>query len=166
MAGSDSPTEANVSVHKSVSFPWLKRGIFMLLIILAAIGTYSWFYLRNACEVNAVQEASVILGSQVNRYDDVYQVATDAPPDSVVIPVTVLQQILMDTQQVVVPACMRIAKSELVSYMGTVIRAFLAYSVEETNTMVRELITESETHYENYRTEMEAINKCAPLCVR
>jgi hypothetical protein len=166
MAGTDPTVAGNVSVQKPASFSGLKRGIIMLVITLAAVGTYAWFYLRNSCKVDAVQEASVILVSQVRRYDDVYQVATDAPPDAVVIPVTVLQQILMDTQQVAVPACMRTAKSELVSYMGAVIRAFLAYSAEETNAVIRELITESETHYEKYRTEMEAINKCAPLCVR
>jgi hypothetical protein len=144
---------------------WLK-GATITLVVATALGAYVWFYLRGACDVDDVQEASAILVSQVNRYDDVYQVATDATQDSALIPVTVLQQIQMDTQQVAVPACMQTAKSELVSYMETVIRAFSAYSAKETDTMVRELIAESETHYENYLTEMKAVNKCAPLCVR
>ena len=78
---------------------------------------------------------------------DVYQVVTKAPQDSVVIPVTILQQILMDAKEISVPVCMQ-----------------TAYSAQEANTMIKDLIAQPETHYENYITEMEAVKsvrRCA-----
>src|SRR5262245_54363806 len=99
----------------------------MVLLIVAAVGTYVWYFVLNPCEVQVVEDVSVLLGSQLNRYEDVYQVAISASPTSVVLPVSVLQQVLMDTQQVAVPSCMQAAKNELVQYMKSVIHAFDAY---------------------------------------
>lgn len=137
----------------------------VVLLIVAAMGTYAWYSLPRACEVTAVEEASAILVIQVKRYDDVYQSATAASQTSVVVPVAVLQQILMDTQQVVVPACMQTAKTELITYMETVICAFLAYTALEANATVRDLIELSETHYANFVTELKTVKKCAPFCM-
>ena len=78
---------------------------------------------------------------------------------------TELQQILMDTQELVVPACMHTAKDELIQYMATVIRAFLAHGTQETSAVVRSLINESEAHYENFRMELKAVRGCAPFCI-
>ena len=123
-----------------------------------------WSLIR-ACDVGAVEEISAILLRQKDRYDHSYQFAASASQDAIVRPVAELQQILMDTQDVVVPACMEAAKTELVSYMGTVIRAFAAYGALETNTTVRELIDQSETHYDNFKKELNAVNECAPFCI-
>lgn len=137
----------------------------MVLFIVAAVGTYAWYYLRSSCEVNAVQEASAILVIQTKNFDGVYQVATSASPTSLISPVSVLQQILMDTQEVAVPACMKTEKSELINYMGTVIRAFQAFAARETDATVRDLITQSNKHYDNFFAELKAVNKCAPYCI-
>ena len=156
--------ESHGAVKKSKYILW-PASVFIVITIVVAVGMYSWHYLRSSCEMTAVQDASAFLIVQAKRYDGVYQVATDAPRDSVVIPVTVLQQILMDTKEVAVPVCMQPAKTELVSYMGVVIRAFLAYSAKEANSTVADMITQAETHYENYLTEMSAVKKCAPMCL-
>src|SRR5262245_149154 len=126
---------------KSSRFLW-SAGIFIVLLIVAAGGIYAWFSLVQPCEVKAVEEASALLVSQWKRYDDVYQVATAASRGSVVLPVSVLQRTLMDTQQVDVPACMQTAKSELINYMGTVVRAFQAYGAGEPDSTVKGLIDE------------------------
>lgn len=141
----------------------LSAGIFILLTAVA-VGGYIWYALPNACEVSAVEEASSILVIQTKRYDEVYQSATAATPTSLVAPVSVMQQILMDTQEVAVPACLHTAKSELVNYMGTVIRAFMAYSARETNAAVRDLVRQSEAHFDRFNTELEAVSQCAPFC--
>ena len=156
--------ESQQPVQKSNRFLW-PASVLIVLLIVVAVGAYTWFFIFNSCEVDAVKEASAILISQLNFYDRVYQVATNAAPSSLVRPVDTLQQILMDTKQVDVPACMQTAKNELINYMGTVIRAFQAYAAGETNAAVIDLIDLSNTHYGNFSTEMEVINKCAPFCL-
>jgi hypothetical protein len=60
---------------------------------------------------------------------------------------------------------MQTAKDKLINYIGTVIRAFLAYGAQETDTTVRGILNESEMHYDNFTAELEAVNKCTPLCI-
>lgn len=164
MAENDSPLEAQDVVKKSSRLPWMASALVVLLLGVAG-GMYVWYYLPNTCAVSAVEETSTILVSQVKMYDNVYQSATAGTQTSVVVPVAVMQQILMDTQQVVVPACMQTAKTELVDYMDTVIRAFLAYSAHETDAAVRALIDQSEAHYANFSTELKVVKECAPYCI-
>ena len=114
--------------------------------------------------MKAVEEASAFLVSQLNTYDGVYQVAATASRNALPHPVTVLQQIFVDTQEVGVPACMQTAKDELLNYMGNVISAFQAFIAAETDTTIRDLLVESDKHYSNFRTELEAVKECAPYC--
>jgi hypothetical protein len=144
------------------------RGMTSALIVVflaAAAAMYAWFFVYNPCEVEAVQEASAFLAGQLNTFDQVYQVATTAfrtAPDH---PVNTLKQIFMDTQQVPVPACMQTAKHELINYMGSVISAFQAYQAGEADAAVVSWIRQSDAQYENFHTELEAVNKCAPYCL-
>jgi hypothetical protein len=56
------------------------------------------------------------------------------------------------------------AKNELTSYMQTVIRAFKAYEAQEGTAMIRDLLRQSDVYYENFNSELEAVNQCAPFC--
>ena len=151
--------------HRSVRFRWL-AGTLIVLMIVAPISIYAWRYLYNPCEVDAVKEASTILGTQLTMYDGVFQVAVTASRTAPDHPVNTLKQIFMDTQEVVVPACMKTAKNELMSYMGSVIGAFDAFRAGETDATVMGLIRQSDGQYANFRKELKAVNKCAPYCMR
>ena len=164
MAGKDLPVETQNTMQKPGRFLW-SASVLIVLMIVAAVGVYTRYYLPLSCDVNEVRDASAILVSQTKRYDDVYQVATNAFQDTLVLPVAVLQQILMDTKQVVVPGCMQTAKDALIDYMRTVIRAFDAYAAQEADATVRDLIARSNEHYGNFFAELDAVNKCAPLCL-
>ena len=135
------------------------------LFTVAAIGLYAWYGITRPCDVQAVQRASALLVRQRDHYDHSYQFATSASADAIVRPVAELQQILMDTREVVVPACMQTAKAELINYMGSVIRAFIAFGAQDADVVIRELINQSEEHYRNFTFELEAVNKCAPFCL-
>jgi|SRR5688572_1759939 len=145
---------------------WLLRAVtaLVVLLIVTAAGTYIWITFFNPCKVDAVQDASALLTSQLNRYDDLFQATTGVYKNSVVLPVTMLQQIVMDTNDVAVPACMQSSKNELINYMQMVIRAFHAFGAGESDAVVRELIAQSNSHYLNFTTELDAVNKCAPFC--
>jgi hypothetical protein len=136
------------------------------LVIVAAVGIYAWMYWVNPCEVEAVKGASAFLVTQLNTYDAQYQFTTTVYRRGLTAPVSKLQQIFMDTQAVAVPVCMQTAKNELLSYMGTVIRAFKAFGAEEEDATIANLLDQSDTHYDNFNSELEAVNKCAPFCIR
>ena len=143
--------------------PWFTTVVVALLIVGAA-GTYLWYSYFRPCNVEAIEEAATILGSQLDRYEDVYQVAISASPDSVVLPVSVLKQTVMDTQQVYVPGCLESAKHELLEYMKIVIKAFDAYAARESDSTVRGLVNEAVTHLNQFDAELKTVNECAPFC--
>ena len=151
-------------MKKSVHYR-LPAILFLVGALVAAAGIYTWYFEYRPCEVHAVRDASVFLITQRNTYDDAYQFATTVSRTSLEHPVNTLKQILVHTKDVEVPACMQAAKDELINYMGTVIRAFLAYGAQETDTTVWDLIHESEAHYDNFAAELEAVNRCAPFCI-
>ena len=156
--------EHKVPSQRSRHIRWL-AGTLIVVFLAAAVGSYAWFFVYNLCEVEAVQDASAFLAGQLNTYDQVYQVATTAARSAPDHPVNTLKQIFMDTQQVPVPACMRTAKHELISYMGAVISAFDAYRSGEADAAVVSLIRQSDAPYENFHKELEAVNQCAPYCL-
>ena len=149
------------AVQTSRRFLW--PAVVLTLTLLFVTGAYAF---RRSCDVNAVKEASARLIRQRNSYDHSYQFATSASPNAIVRPVAELQQILMYTQDVPVPVCMQTAKEELVNYMRIVIRAFQAYGAQEPEAAVRDLIEQSNTHYNNFNREMDAVHHCAPYCFR
>lgn len=137
---------------------------FLLLFVLGG-GVYTWNNTVRSCEADAVQEASAILVSQMNRYDNVYIPATAGTRNSLEYPLAVMQQILVDTGQVTVPACMRTAKEELIGYMEKVIRAFDAFRAGESDAAIQGLLDVSYAHIRAFRLELEAVNECAPFCL-
>ena len=142
----------------------LPASVLIVLSILAAVGVYAWYYRYNPCDVKAVEDASAFLVSQLNTYDAQFQFTTTVNPAGLPIPVSVLQQIFMNTQTFVVPVCMQPAKNELTSYMQTVIRAFKAYEAQEGSATIRDLLRQSDVYYDNFKSELEAVNQCAPFC--
>lgn len=157
--------ETHETVRKANPFRWL-AGALIVLFMMAPVGIYAWRYLINPCEVDAVKEASTYLTTQLNFYDRVYQVAVTASRSAPDHPVLTLQQIFMDTQELSVPACMQRAKKELVNYMGTVILAFDAYRTGKAETVVVDLIKQSDAQYADFKAEVKSVNRCAPLCIR
>jgi len=154
-----------IDMKRSRRFLWMAI-LSSSLLMMTALGLYAWYAVARPCDIAAVEAAAMTLLRQRDRYDHTYQFATSAARDAIVRPVGDLQQILMDTQDVPVPPCMQAAKVELTDYMGTVIRAFQAFGAQETESVVRELINQSEIHYDNFAVEVEAVRACAPFCIR
>ncbi len=157
------PLETPQIIQKAKRF-LLPASVLIVWLVVAAVCIYTWMYLYNPCEVSDVEDASAFLVSQLKTYDASYQFATTVYRAGLTRPVNDLQQIFMDTQSVAVPVCMQTAKKELLGYMETLIGAFQAFRAEETETKIRGLLSQSDTHYDNFTTELEAVRECAPFC--
>ena len=145
-------------------FPLTVIVVLVALLIVGTVSLYTWYYLYSPCGVNNVKEASNLLTGQATAYDLPFQATRGASAPMLMGPVTQMQQVLMDTRELVVPACMQKAKIELLNAMEDTIRAFLAYMEQKPEAGVRELMEQAATHLDNFSAELEAINKCAPLC--
>jgi hypothetical protein len=143
----------------------LLASVFTALIIVAVVGIYVWVPLFNPCEVDAVKASSAFLITQLKTYDSQYQFTTTVYRDGLNAPVYKLQQIFMNTQAVAVPVCMQTAKNELLNYMRTIIYAFQAFAAGEADTTIRALVDQFNTYYDNFRSELNTVNKCAPFCM-
>ena len=161
----DTPAQSKSqdAVRNPRRFRWL-AGALIVFLIVATAGTYTWYGVFRPCEVNAVRDASDFLTRQLKTYDHVYQVAVAASRTSPEHPVNLLKQIFMDTQQIIVPACMQTAKNELINYMGTVISAFEAFRAGEADATVLDLIKQSDAQYMNFHAQLKEVNECAPFC--
>ncbi len=159
----DNPADLQPRAPRPGRPRWLMIAATVLLLVVAA-SMYTRYALRRSCEVDAVKEASSILISQLSMYDRVYQVAVTASRSVPDHPVNVMKQVMMDTQEVDVPRCMQTAKSNLVSYMGTVILAFDDYRAGKADKAVLDLIKQSDIQYTNFRAELRTVNECAPYC--
>ena len=157
--------ESRESVSKFHRFRWIVV-VLIVFLILSSVGIYAWLNLYNPCDVNAVKEASTYLSTRLKSYDDLAQVATTATRTSLDYPVNGLKQIFLDTRELDVPVCMQSTRQELTTYMEIVIQAFLAYRDGKPDATIRELLAQSDIHYENFHTELEVVNKCAPFCIR
>jgi len=149
-----------------------KRGRFLLLagavlgvMIVGALGVYAWYAVYGPCTRGAVNTASKALFEQVGAFEQAYQAASSANAVGLMGPMTSMQQILWDTREVEVPACMQPARNELITSMESAIRAFLATMNGETEATIQGLIQDSQTHLENFAAELESVNKCAPFCL-
>ena len=142
---------------------WMGASLF--LIVVAVGGLLMRAVVARSCQVEAVNEATSILMSLTDRFDDVYSSAANGTPDSLEYPLSVMQQILMDTRQVETPACMKSAQDELVGYMDAVIRAFWAYTAGESESVIQSHLEDSYFHIKTAALEMQEVKQCAPYCV-
>ena len=140
-------------------------GAVLGIMVVAALGVYAWYAVYGPCTRATVNTASTALFEQVAAFEAAYQAAASATPIGLMGPVTSMQQVLWDTREVTVPACMQFARNELIISMESAIRAFLAVMNGESRETVEGLLQDSQAHLDLFATELESVNKCAPFCL-
>lgn len=158
------PLEAQPAPMKPRRFP-IVLGAVLVILLVAAVGVYTWFALYGPCSRENVKTAATALFKQASAFEQAFQSIASTAPIGLIGPVTQMEQTLLDTRGVAVPACMQVAKNELATSMESEIRAFLAIMNQEPEKHVKDLMQDSRTHIENFANEIEAVNKCAPFCL-
>ena len=143
----------------------IAAGAILGFMIVGALGVYAWYAVYGPCTRGTVNAASSALFEQVAAFEQAYQAAASTTPVGLMGPLTNMQQILWNTRDVTVPACMQNARNELLTSMESAIRAFLAIMTGESKQAVEELLQDSQTHLDTFSTELEAVNRCAPFCL-
>ena len=143
---------------------WIVAGAVLGVMVVGALGVYAWYAVYGPCTRGTVDTASTALFEQVATFEQAYQAAASANAIGLMGPLTSMQQTLWDTREVIVPACMQVARNELIVSMESAIRAFLAVMNGEKDETVQDLLEESKVHLENFATELESVNQCAPFC--
>jgi hypothetical protein len=140
-------------------------GILVAVLVVAAVSVYTWYAVYGPCGRGTVDTASAALIDQLKAFEADFQLAASMNPIGLIGPVTHMEQTLWDTREVVVPACLQIAKNELASSIESEIRAYLAIMSQKPDKTVKKLKEDAKTHLENFATELEAVNRCAPFCL-
>ena len=143
---------------------WIVAGAVLGVMVVGALGVYAWYAVYGPCTRGAVDTASTALFEQVATFEQAYQAAASANAIGLMGPLTSMQQTLWDTREVIVPTCMQVARNELIVSMESAIRAFLAVMNGEKDETVQDLLQDSKVHLENFATELESVNQCAPFC--
>jgi hypothetical protein len=93
----------------------LAAGAVLGIMVVAALGVYAWYAVYGPCTRGTVDTASTALFEQVAAFEQAYRSAASTTPIGLIGPVTTMQQVVWDTREVEVPACMQIARNELIT---------------------------------------------------
>jgi len=159
------PLEEQPAIHGRPKRFLIVAGAVLAILVVAAISVYAWYAVYGPCSKSKVKTASDLLFNQVQAFDAAYQLAASLPPIELIRPMTQMEQTLVATQAVIVPACMQAAKNELTTSMDSALRAFLAIMNLEPEKRIKNLLQDSKTHLENFTNELESVNKCTPFCL-
>jgi hypothetical protein len=159
-----SPLEVPPIPEKPKSFSFAVVVILGILVV-AAVSVYSWYAVYGPCSRRVVKSTSIALIDQANAFEAAYQSASSATPIGLIGAVTHMEQTLWDTREVAVPACMQGARNELTISMESAIRAYLGIMTQEREEKMKKLMADSESHLENFVSELETVNRCAPFCL-
>jgi len=85
-------------------------GILVAVLVVAAVSVYTWYAVYGPCGRGTVDTASAALIDQLKAFEADFQLAASMNPIGLIGPVTHMEQTLWDTREVVVPACLQIAR--------------------------------------------------------
>ncbi len=106
------------------------------------------------CDKEAVAEN---LNEIAERWDDALDVASSTSRIALSGPVGDLQEIRRETRQQDWPECAQAAQQELVEMMDEMIKGFIAFMGQESESEVQEYFEKAESHRAAFRRELRAL---------
>jgi hypothetical protein len=139
-----------------------------ILIVLIIVGGLTAYYLEyGPCGTRSVEEALQQITPITNRWDSAYNLTINGPLDMYTSNLQQLQTIRGDAKSVNVPYCMETAKSELIAGMDDFINSLVVTKDILNHNSANDsaaLVQQGNDHFKAYKSEMERIKSCAPLC--
>lgn len=160
------PTQTPEGAADQSSAPLFSKGFLIALGIIAVLGAgIAWYYFYGPCGTRRVEVSIRNLQQIAERWDDANSVAASAARIALATPVSHLQTIKQDTQQLDVPPCLLPAKKALLSSMETKIESYLAFMRQDDDIVVSSMILGADIDLSTFRSELKVVSACAPFCV-
>jgi hypothetical protein len=142
-----------------------------ILVIFAVIacvvvvgGAVGWYYFYGPCGKVVTDKADKKLMEIYSQWLDALKVANSTGRIALSGPITNLQSIRQDTQNLKVPTCLKDAKDTLLESMNNMIDGFLAFAGDEGDSVVQEYFDQAGNNIDTYIDQILEVRKCVPLC--
>lgn len=141
----------------------MRRVMISVGAVLVLAGSYGWWHYRGPCGVSRVAAGRATLGALERRWSDTIKVIANTPREALSDRVTELQAIRRDVLAAEVPACMERGRGLLGGGMLVAIDDIAAFmgGAPASDQSKRE---EAMHKLGLARSEMAAVQKCAPRC--
>jgi PHP family Zn ribbon phosphoesterase len=145
----------------------MKKALIVVAVVLVlALGGFAWYYLSGPCGILAVNQSIEQLLSLDEEFNDAVKVAESTSRISLSGPISELQAIAREINDLKVPACLEPAKKYYYKSADNEIMALLAFASQEKESVVSSYIYTSLSAYGDAQDEVAKIKACAPFCVQ
>lgn len=145
----------------------MKKAIVVIAVVLVlALGGFAWYYLSGPCGILAVNQATDQMISLDEKFTDAVKVAESTSRISLSGPISELQSIAREINNLEVPACLEPAKKYYYKSADSEIMALLAFAAQEKDSVVSSHMRLSVSFYSDAQDEIEKIKACAPFCTQ
>ncbi len=132
----------------------------VVAVICVCLGYYFW----GPCGVRKVANTTAQLQAILTRWDDQNKLASQTSRIALAMPVSELQKMRRETEALMVPTCLKNAKTNLTNAMNSTIDGYLAFMGSSDDTTAGLKIQEASLSLERFRSEIDSTNSCAPFC--
>jgi len=137
--------------------------VIVLLVVVAGAG-FGWYYFQGPCGTSKVNKAIDDMSTVAEEFDDAFAVANSTARMSLSGPISEMQNVKRNADDIVVPVCLENAKQLLVGGMQTSIDGFIAFLGQEPDDVVTSYFVDAGQQLAIATDEMETISECAPFC--
>jgi len=139
--------------------------ILLSLVLVLVLGTGTgWYYFYGPCGTKVIDGAADQITSLLTRWLDAARLADTTSRIALSGPVSSLQQIRRDTDDIQVPSCLRLAKGHMVVGMDYAIDGFLLFMGEASDDQISSRFDLAEASFGHVVQELTRIKECAPFC--
>lgn len=119
---------------------------------------------HNACTVDTVLKFTTTIDDVAQRWDDATKLANSTPRGNLSGQISNLQSLKREADAVEAPACLQVAKTNLVASMDATVTAFIDFLGQKPDATVTADFRTASTDMDNFHNQLDQINKCVPNC--
>lgn len=138
--------------------------ILLAFIALVIIGGGAGYYFYGPCGLVRFRDASSKLEGLMEKHLDLSTLASSTSRIALTVPVTQLQDLRRDIQDVPHPTCMQPAFDDLDKAMDFEISAYLGFMAQDPDTSVEVKMQTAGSYLQNATNHLSVLRMCAPLC--
>jgi hypothetical protein len=142
----------------------------LVVVAALAIGGGLFYYQQGPCGVARVKAAVATMQHLGAEWDDANKLAGTTGRGSLSGPISNLQKIARDANDLNLPGCMDAAKAAMTAYMEDTVDGYILFMSQmssdsaTTDAQVNQKFNLASTEYDTFETLLSDVQKCAPFC--